>query len=85
VKQKDVALIIFIAAISGIVSFAASHFLFATPTNRQQKVAVVDKITTEFVTPDSKFFNNQSIDPAKLIEIQNSNNSNPFNGSGSGR
>ena len=81
-KQKDVALIIIIAAISGAVSFAASHFLFAAPRDREQKVAVVDVITTEFTIPDTKFFNNQSIDPAKLIEVQNSNNSNPFNGSG---
>jgi hypothetical protein len=80
-KQKDVALIIIIAAISGGVSFAASHFLFATPKDRHQNVAVVDAITTEFVTPDSKFFNSQSIDPAKLIEVQNSKNPNPFSGS----
>ena len=81
-KQKDVALIIVIAAISAGISFAASHLLFATPHDRQQKVAAVDPITTDFVTPDSKFFNSQSIDPAKLIEVGSSNNSNPFNGSG---
>ena len=81
-KQKDIALIIIIAAISGAVSFAASHFIFATPRNQQQKAAVVDRITTDFAMPDTKFFNSQSIDPAKLIEVQNSNNSNPFNGSG---
>lgn len=81
-KQKDIALIIVIAAISAAVSFAASQFLFATPRDRQQQVAVVDAITTEFSVPDSKFFNSQSIDPAKLIEVQNTNNSNPFNGSG---
>ena len=80
-KQKDIALIIIIAAISGAISFAASHLIFTTPKNRQQSVAVVDKITTDFTTPDSKFFNSQSIDPAKLIEVQNSNNTNPFNGS----
>ena len=80
-KQKDIALIIIIGAISGAVSFAASHFLFATPKDRHQNVAVVDPITTEFVTPDSKFFNSKSIDPAKLIEVQDSNNTHPFSGS----
>lgn len=83
-KQKDLALIIMIAVISGAVSFAASHFIFATPKNRQQQVAVVDQITPDFATPDSKFFNNKSIDPAKLIEVGGNNNPNPFNkGSGS--
>ena len=81
-KQKDIALIILIAAISGTASFAVSHFLFATPQNRQQQVAVVDPITTDFATPDTKFFNSQSIDAAKLIEVGGGNNTNPFNGSG---
>jgi len=81
-KQKDIALIVIIGAISAAISFAASQFLFATPRDRQQQVASVDAITTEFPVPDAKFFNSQSIDPAKLIEVQNSNNnSNPFNGS----
>ncbi len=81
-KQKDVALIIIIAAISGSVSFAVSHFLFSTPQNQQQQVAVVDSITTDFTSPDPQFFNPKSINPAKLIEVGSSNNSNPFNGSG---
>lgn len=81
-KQKDVALIIIIAAISGSISFAASHFLFASPQNHEQQVAVVDPITTDFTTPDTKFFNAQSIDPAKLIQVGSNNNTNPFNGTG---
>ncbi|MGH7142476.1 MAG: hypothetical protein ACREF5_03385 [Candidatus Saccharimonadales bacterium] len=81
-KQKDVALIILIAGISGVISFVVSNFIFASPANSQQKVAVVDPISTEFTTPNTQFFNNQSIDPTQLIEVQNSNNSNPFDGSG---
>lgn len=81
-KQKDIAFIILISAVSAVVSFAASHILFATPANRHQNVAVVDKISTQFSTPNPQFFNSQSIDPTQLIEVQNSNNSNPFNGSG---
>ena len=81
-KQKDIALIILIAGISGGISFAVSHFIFAAPQNRQQSVAVVDVITTSFTTPDTKFFNSQSVDPAKLIEVGSVNNPNPFNTSG---
>jgi hypothetical protein len=81
-KQKDIALIIVIAAIAGFASFFLSRFLFATPTNMQQKAAVVDKIITDFPQPDKKYFNNDSIDPTQLIEIGNNNNSNPFNGAG---
>jgi hypothetical protein len=81
-KQKDLVLIIFVAVISAVLSYSASHFLFAPPKDRQQQVAVVDSISTDFASPDPKFFNSQSIDPAKLIEVGNGNNSNPFNGSG---
>jgi hypothetical protein len=79
-KQKDIALIIVIAAISGVLSFIVSQYIFGSPQNSQQSVAVVDVITTDFTTPDTKFFNNNSINPAKLIEIGSSNNSNPFGG-----
>ena len=81
-KQKDLALIIIIAAISGMLSFAVSHFIFGASQQRQQQVAVIDPITTEFVTPDPKFFNTKSINPAKLIEVGSNNNNNPFGGSG---
>ena len=81
-KQKDVALLIFIAVISGMVAYTASHFLFATPANRQKQVAVVRPISTDFATPDPRFFNSQSIDPSRSIEVGGNNNPNPFNGSG---
>lgn len=80
-KQKDVALIILIAAISGVLSFVVSNFLFATPQNRQQVVAVVHPINTQFISPNSTIFNSQSIDPAQIVTVQNNNNTAPFNGS----
>ena len=81
-KQKDIALIIIIAAISAGLSFGLSQLIFGGASGNKQPVAVVDKITTEFPTPDPKFFNAKSIDPAQLIEVGSSNNNNPFNGSG---
>lgn len=81
-KQKDIALIIIIAAVSGFASFFLSRYLFATPQNRQQQAAVVDKITTEFPQPDHKYFNTDSIDPTQLIQVGDHDNTNPFNGAG---
>lgn len=81
-KQKDIALIILIGGVSAAISFAASHFLFAKPGDRQQQAAVVQPITTDFITPDKTFFNGNSIDPAQLIEVGGTNNPNPFSGSG---
>lgn len=81
-KQKDIALIIVIAAISAVVSFVVSGKIFVTPSTRQQKVEVVDAINTTFTTPDTKYFNAQSVNPAQTIVIGNNSNQNPFNGAG---
>jgi hypothetical protein len=79
-KQKDIALIIIIVFISGVVSFFVSNLLFASPDKRDQKVEKVEPITADFPTPDQKYFNENSIDPTQLIQIGESTNPNPFNG-----
>ncbi len=78
-KQKDVVLIIVIGFVSAVLSLVASNVLFGSPQKRQQKVEVVDAITATFSTPDTKYFNRDSIDPTRLIQIGQNNNQNPFN------
>jgi hypothetical protein len=80
-KQKDIAVIIVIAFLSGIVSFLISNKIFVTAENRQQKVEVVDVISTEFNTPDDRFFNAESINPTLNSSLGDTTNQNPFNGS----
>lgn len=77
-KQKDVVLIIVIAVISGVVSFLVSQWTFAKPADRQQKVEVVDVITSDFPLPDDKYFNARAVNPTQLIQIGDTNNPNPF-------
>lgn len=77
-KQKDVALIIVVAFVSAIISFVVSRFLFVTPQNRQQQVEVVQGLSASFSSPDSRYFNSNSIDPTQLTQIGNTNNPNPF-------
>ena len=79
-KQKDIALIIVVAFVSAIMSVVISGKIFAPPKNRQQKVAAVQAISTDFPKPDSKYFNSSSIDPTQLIQITNNANTAPFNG-----
>ena len=81
-KQKDIAMIIVIAAISAAVSFVVSNKLFVTPSNRQQKAEVVDKIDPSFQTPSSKYFNSSSIDPTQSSATTGSTNQAPTNGNG---
>lgn len=79
-KSKDIALIIVIAVVAGIISFVVSGLIFVTPSNRQQKVEVAPKISTTFTTPDSRYFNTGSVDPTQTIQIGNTTNPAPFNG-----
>lgn len=80
-KQKDIALIVLIVAISGAISFFISKQIFASPKNRQQAVEVVQPITSNFPQPDSRYFNNQSFDPTQLITIGQNANPDPFSSS----
>ncbi len=77
-KQKDIALIAVISIFSAVVSFIASNKIFVTPSNREQKVIVVDKINSEFTLPSTDYFNGNSIDPTQLVTIGANNNTNPF-------
>jgi len=79
-KQKDVALIIVIAAVSAVASFLVSGWLFGKPADREQKAEVVDVITSDFSLPDSKYFNANAVNPTQLIQIGEANNPNPFGG-----
>jgi len=81
-KQKDIALIIIIVAISAVISVFVSKAFISAPKNRQQKVELVTPITSDFSQPDPKYFNANSVDPTKNITIGGSSNPQPFNSSG---
>ncbi len=83
-KQKDIITIVTVASISAVFSFILSGKLFDPPKDRSTKVEVVQKITADFPTPSSdarfkRYFNDQSINPTKLIQIGDTTNTNPFN------
>lgn len=82
-KQKDIALIVVIVAISAVVSLFASNLIFGGAKNKQQQATVVQPITADFPTPDTRYFNSNAFDPTQLITIGQNNNTNPFSGSSS--
>lgn len=79
-KQKDIALIIVIVAVSAVLSFLLSGWLFATPSDRQQQVERVDVITSDFDRPSAQYFNANSVNPTQNIKIGPGENPSPFNG-----
>jgi hypothetical protein len=78
-KQKDVAMIIIVVFVSGIISFVVSGKFFVA-SNVKQKVETVDTLSSDFANPDPLYFNKNSIDPTQLIHIGTGSNPNPFNG-----
>jgi hypothetical protein len=78
-KQKDIALIILAGFISALLSYFVSNALFASPKDRRAEVEVVEPITTDFSTPDKKYFNSESVNPTQLIQIGDNPNAQPFN------
>lgn len=79
-KQKDFLVIGVIIVISIFVSLYISKKIIVPPKNQEQQVVVIQPISSTFPLPSSKYFNSNSIDPAQLITIGQSANSNPFNG-----
>jgi hypothetical protein len=77
-KQKDIALIIIVVAISGFISVFVSKDLFSSPKSRQQQAEVVQPITSDFPAPDTRYFNSSAFDPAQPITIGQNANTSPF-------
>lgn len=78
-KQKDIATIVVVAFIAAVSSYLIANKVFVTPENRQQNVEVVDKLTAQFDTADSRFFNQDSINPTTNTGLDSTNQT-PFNG-----
>jgi aspartokinase-like uncharacterized kinase len=79
-KQKDIALIVVVVIVSGMLSLFLTRFLFASPDKRQVQAEVVDPIVPEFnATLDKKYFNKNAINPTQVIQIGDGSNNSPFN------
>lgn len=77
-KSKDYALVILAVMMGAIISYLLTGMFISTPDKRQQQVEVVGPITAEFELPNSSYFNEQSVNPTKQIQLDDQPNSNPF-------
>lgn len=72
-KQKDIVLFIAVGVVSAVFAYVLSSVI-VSPGTKDATAEVVDEITTEFLPPDSRYFNEQSINPTQLIEIKDQSN-----------
>ena len=77
-KQKDIAMVIIVAAISVVVATVVSNAIFASSGGKNQQAETIDAISWEFVPADAKYFNKDSINPTEIIRIGDSTNQTPF-------
>ncbi len=81
-KKKDITLILVIVIISAVFSFFISGYLFGNPETEPQQAEVVEAITDEFISPDERYFNDESINPTQLIRVgDEEGNVSPFGSS----
>lgn len=76
-KRKDFNLIFTAAIISAVFALVISR-VFISSNAGNQKAEIIDPITAEFKTPDTKYFNNDSINPTQQIRIGENQNDQPF-------
>lgn len=68
-KQGDIALIVVVAFIAGIMSFIITGMIFGRPNDLKTEVEVVDPISAELTPVDTRYFNKDSINPTQIIRI----------------
>jgi hypothetical protein len=85
-KRDDIIKVAVVAGFSAIISLVIAGALFNSPAKHNQKVPVVQPISTTF--PDvandpsySGIFNSGALDPTQPVQIGNSQNTSPFSGS----
>lgn len=78
IRKKDMLVIAVVAIFAAVVSIIVSKTFITSSKQRNLKAESVQPISSDFQKPDPAVFNNQAIDPTKLIQIGDSNNSQPF-------
>ncbi len=79
-KSKDILTLAVIGIVSMVISIIISNNFLATPEDRQQEVEVVEPISSVFERPPEEYFNEDSLNPTKTIEIKPDPDSKPFGG-----
>jgi flagellar basal body-associated protein FliL len=77
-KQKDIAVIVFVVVLSLVVSVLLTKQIFGSPAKNPQSEPNVPPISASFEAPDPLFVNSSSKDITQLITIGPGNNTNPF-------
>lgn len=63
-KKSDIAMVIFIASVSVLISFViANQISFLKPPQKGQDVKTIDRISPDVASPDTNVFRADAINP----------------------
>lgn len=68
-KRTDIAMIIFIASISMLVSYFVATTVLGDTQNEAVTVKTVDAITDQVDAPDERIFNKDAVNPTVEVYI----------------
>lgn len=77
-KKADVALLILVVSIVGLLTYFIAQALLGSPKQLSAEVEVVEPISPDVTNPDKSVFNKDAINPAVRILVGNSSNQQPF-------
>ncbi len=77
-KKNDLAAIVLIVALAGVIAYFAANAVIGTPQNAPVSVEKVTPISDSFPAPDSRVFNDKSIDPTVEITGNGQSTDTPF-------
>lgn len=77
-KKNDIAALVLIVAIAGVVSYFIANAVIGKPNNDPVEVEQVTPINATFPTPDSRVFNEQAVDPTVEVDEDGQFTQQPF-------
>jgi len=79
-KTKDIVTILAVVIVSAIFSYIIASVIFGGEGSENLKAPIVQPISIEFPVPETKdsYFNVDSLNPTKTINIGESENKEPF-------
>lgn len=77
-KKNDIASLVLIVAIAGVIAYFVANALIGQPKNNPVQVEKVTPIQSTFPAPDGRVFNDKAIDPTVEISGDNPQSNAPF-------
>jgi hypothetical protein len=77
-KQKDIVTIVAVAIVSAIFSYIVAGLIFGGEESENLTAPIVQPISSDFPELDDRYYNAESLNPTKTINIGDTNNNDPF-------